>query len=574
MTKQHSTSRIRVLSFFIFLFALALIGKLYYVQIVQSAIYSQKADHQYLQSATDFYDRGSIFFTSKDGEKIPAASLKTGYILALDPQLITDAEGTYEKLKAVLPTIDKTDFMDKADNVKSQYAEIQKMVSVQDAATIGTLKLPGVNLYTERWRYYPGDAIAAQTVGFIGYNGSNDLSGQGGLERYYGNVLDRNNDQVFVNFFAQIFSNIKTTLSPNESFQGDVDTSIEPNVEAYLDQELAAAKEKWQSTQIGGIVMDPNTGAIFAMDSLPSFDPNDYAHVSDPSVLGNPLVQNVYEMGSIVKPLTMSAAIDSGTVTPASTYNDTGCITVNSARVCNYDFRARGVIPMQQILSQSLNVGAAHLALSMGQATMRKYFLSFGLGSTTGIDLPSEQSGLVANLHAKEDVDYATAAFGQGIAVSPLETIRALATIANGGYLVTPHVASKIIYDIGGSKSVDPAPGPRVMSTTTAETVTDMLINVVDQVMVPANPSIAIPHYSIASKTGTAQIPDPATGGYYPDRYLHSFFAFFPAHNPRFIIFMYQVWPKGAQYASATLTQSVFDMVKYLVNYYELPPDR
>lgn len=574
MSREKARTRIRALSIFLFIFAFVLVGKLYYVQIVQSSIYLSKADHQYLQSSFDFYNRGSIFFQSKDGQKIPAATLKTGYILAIDPKTITNIESTYSALNAIVP-LDHADFVAKAKKPNDQYEELAKKVSVEDAAKIAALKLTGVNAYTERWRFYPGNAMAGQTVGFVGYNATgNNLTGQAGLERYYSNVLDRNNDEVFVNFFAQIFSNIKTSLSPNASFEGDVITSIEPNVEGYLDDELAAAKDKWQSTQIGGIVMDPMTGAIYAMDSLPTFDPNHYADAPSASVLSNPLVQNVYEMGSIIKPLTMSAAIDSGTVTANTTYNDTGCLTVNNAKICNYDFRARGVIPMQQILSQSLNVGAAHLALSMGQATMRKYFLSFGMGSTTGIDLPSEQSGLVANLHAREDVDYATAAFGQGIALSPIETIRALATIANGGYLVTPHVASEIDYDIGASKSINPGQGLRVMSTTTSQTVTDMLINVVDQVMAPANPSINLPHYSVASKTGTAQIPDPSTGKYYPDRYLHSFFAFFPAHNPRFIVFMYQVWPKGAAYASATLTQSVFDMVKFLINYYELPPDR
>ena len=127
------------------------------------------------------------------------------------------------------------------------------------------------------------------------------------------------------------------------------------------------------------------------MDSLPSYDPNDRASVSDVSLFANPLDQSVYEMGSIMKPMTMSAAIDSGAVTPATTYNDTGCIAVDTKRICNYDLKARGVIPMQQILSQSLNVGASYLALTMGTSTMQKYFLSYGLGSTTGIDQPSEQ---------------------------------------------------------------------------------------------------------------------------------------------------------------------------------------
>ena len=249
-------------------------------------------------------------------------------------------------------------------------------------------------------------------------------------------------------------------------------------------------------------------------------------------------------------------------------------MVVDNKKICNYDLVARGVIPMQQILSQSLNVGATHLALTMGSSTMRKYFLSYGLGSTTGIDQPSEQTGLVKNIEDGQDVNYATAAFGQGIAVTPIEIVRALSSIANGGYLVTPHIASEINYDVGVSKTINPPPGQRVFSTTTSAIVTDMLINVVDQVMAPARADMSKPGYSIAAKTGTAQIADPVNGGYYPDRYLHSFFGYFPAHNPRFLVFLYQVYPKNVEYASETLTDPFAQIASYLISYYDIPPDR
>ena len=310
------------------------------------------------------------------------------------------------------------------------------------------------------------------------------------------------------------------------------------------------------------------------MDSLPSYDPNNRADVSDLSVFANPLIGSVYEMGSIIKPLTMSAGIDSGAITANSTYNDTGTITVDGRKISNYDLVARGVIPMQQILSQSLNVGAAHIALTMGSTTMQKYFLNFGFGSTTGIDQPGEQAGLVRNLKSGQDVNYATAAFGQGIAITPTETVRALSAIANGGYLVTPHIANEIDYDIGGYKKINPGLGERVFSSSTAATVTNMLINVVDKVMAPARSDMSKPGYAIAAKTGTAQIADPVNGGYYTDRYLHSFFGYFPAHNPRFLVFLYQVYPKNVQYASETLTDPFAQITSYLISYYDIPPDR
>jgi cell division protein FtsI/penicillin-binding protein 2 len=470
--------------------------------------------------------------------------------------------------------IDQTKFMVSAGRKNDPYEEIATNLNSDVGEKISTLDIPGVVVSKDAWRYYPTSALGAETIGIIGYATSSQLTGQYGLEKYYDSTLARNDNNANINFFAELFSDIKSTVLNGQSLEGDVVTTIEPSVEAYLDQVLAATKKKWQSDQIGGIIIDPKTGAIYAMDSLPSYDPNNRADVSDPSVFANPLVQNVHELGSIMKPLTMSAAIDSGAVTASTTYNDTGTIVVDGRKISNFDLKARGVVPMQQILSQSLNVGATYLALTMGSSTMQKYFLSYGLGSTTGIDQPSEQAGLIKNIEGGRDVNYATAAFGQGIAVTPIEMVRALSSIANGGYLVTPHIASEIDYNIGGYKTVDPSSGPRVFSTTTSAIVTNMLVNVVDQVMAPANADMSKPGYSIAAKTGTAQIADPVNGGYYADRYLHSFFGFFPAHNPSFLVFLYQVYPKNVEYASQTLVDPFAQIASYLISYYDIPPDR
>ncbi|MDE2188537.1 MAG: penicillin-binding protein 2 [Patescibacteria group bacterium] len=567
-----SRTRIRIILVGIVIGVIIIIGRLYWLQIVHGDYYRERANEQYINPQGGLFDRGTIYFTTKDGIHIAAATIQNGFTLAIDPNKITDPAGAFAKINAIIP-IDQVKFMTAAAKKNDPYEEITDKMTVQDGAKIAALNWPGVIVAKENWRYYPTGPLGAQTIGIIGYATGTEMIGQYGLERQYNATLDRDDSQVNTNFFAELFSDLKATAIDGKSPEGDVVTSIEPNVEAYLDQTLAATKKQWQSDEIGGIIMDPKTGAIYAMDSLPSYDPNNRASASNLSVFSNPLVQNVYEMGSIIKPLTMAAGIDSGAVTASTTYNDTGCIVVDGKHICNYDLRARGVIPMQQILSQSLNVGASYIALTMGSTTMRRYFLNYGFGSTTGVDEPSEQAGLVGNLTNGRDVNYATASFGQGIAISPLETVRALSAIANGGYLVTPHVADEIDYTVGGYKTINPGPGLRVFSTSTAETVTNMLINVVDQVMDPAHAEIVVPHYSVASKTGTAQMPAP-TGGYYPDRYLHSFFTYFPAHDPRFIVFMYQIYPKNVQYASETLTDPVFNIVKYLINYYSIPPDR
>lgn len=320
--------------------------------------------------------------------------------------------------------------------------------------------------------------------------------------------------------------------------------------------------------------MDPETGEIVAMALLPTFDPNDTRSVKDVSVFSNPLVEHVYEMGSIMKPLTMATALDVGVITTDSTYEDLGTMTLNGKKISNYDGKARGTVSVQEILSQSLNIGAATIALKVGASDFAKYFASFGLGEKTGIDQPNEATGIIGNIKSGRDIEVATVAYGQGIATSPIEMARALATLGNGGYLITPHIVKEVNYVDGTKKVINFDKKGPVLQKQTVDDVTRMLIEVVDKKIAKTHPDIYWANYSIAAKTGTAQIADHKNGGYYPDRYLHSFFGYFPAYNPRFLVFLYQIHPKGAEYASETLTDPFSNLTKFLINYYNIPPDR
>lgn len=563
--------RVRILTVCIVLVGLVIIGRLYMLQILQGSSYTARADAQFMQPASPLPERDSIYFTDKDGNQIIAATLKSGFTLAVNPTKVTDVNALYTAINSVVP-LDKSDFIAKATKAGTQYSVIADHLDTSLGEELEQKQLPGVVLAEDRWRYYPGGSLAAQEIGFVAYNG-NTQEGRYGLESEYQTTLSKASEDLYANFFVQLFGAAKSVISGAPQ-TGDVITTIEPSVQAELERELVAYDNTWHPASSGGIIMDPQTGAIYAMAVSPTFDLNNFGAQTDPLIFANPLVQNVYEMGSIIKPLTMAAGIDSGVITPTTTYDDTGCITVDTKKICNFDYIARGVIPMQQVLSQSLNVGASFIATKMGPTVMGNYFLNhYDLGQATGIDMPEEQAGLVSNLSYDRQVDYDTASFGQGIAITPIETIRALATLANGGKLVTPHLASAIHYDTGITKTLTwPAP-QQVLKPATTEAVTQMLATVVDTVL--DNGAVRMDHYSIAAKTGTAQIVDPSTGAYYPDTYLHSYFGYLPANsNAKFIIFLFALKPVGAPYASETWSDPFIDITRFLINYYNLPPDR
>ncbi|MBU6370482.1 MAG: penicillin-binding protein 2 [Patescibacteria group bacterium] len=576
---QH---RIRFIFGAFVLFALVMLVRLYFLQIVHGEYYSDKANSQYVNVVNDTFDRGSIFFTSKDGTEVTAAGLQSGYTVAINNTVMaTDTDEYYAKLSAILP-LDKADFYAKAAKTGAVYNVIADKVPEDQVQKIDALNLPGVVIAKEKWRYYPGSDLASRVIGFVAYDDTGtNLVGRYGLENYYDSTLSRNDSNVTMNTFAGLFSDIRDNFLGHDESEGDVVTGIDPEVQGFVEKEIAAANAKWHSAETGAIVIDPASGQIDAMGMYPNFNLNDFRNQTDVSIYADPLVSNAYEMGSIVKPLTLAAGIDSGAVTATTTYDDTGSITVDGKTIHNFDGKARGIIPLQVVINESLNVGASFIATKMGKPTMLDYFQAFGLGQETGIDLPDEAAGdisnLVDNLNNQKQVEYDTASFGQGISMTPIDTVRALCILANGGKVVTPHVASKIDYLTGLSKTVDDSDNAvEVLKPSTVETVTKMLVTYVDTSLSAVNPNAKIAHYSVAAKTGTAQIARPAAegSGYYPDQYLHSFFGYFPAYHPRFLVFLYTYKPQGVNYASQTLTDPFFDIARFLINYYEIPPDR
>lgn len=566
----RSIFRAQFLSLFWLLLLVIILGRVVYIQVFKHTYYTDLADKQYIAKTPSSFDRGSIFFKNQNGDMVSAAKLSSVYRVAIDPTRIENKEEVFKMLSEKIELSSDT-FFTKASKENDPYEEIAVNVPEDTATFLEKKKIKGVLFIKDNKRSYPQATVGSQVLGFVGSDGYN-VRGQYGVEKYYDDVLARSKDEKTINFFAELFADIDTNLVSNTDARvGDVVLTIDSEVERLLHKTLVETKAEWRSEIIGGIVMDPKTGAIIAMDALPSFDPNDFSQVESQSVYRNPLVSSVYEMGSIIKPLTMASALDAGAVNEETTYYDTGFRDLNNYKVRNYDEKARGTTKMQTILDKSLNVGIVFLVESLGTKRFQEYFKKFGLGEETGIDLPGESAGLIKNLKSNVLVDSATAGFGQGIAITPIQTIRALSALGNGGYLPAPHVVERINYKNGTVKAIIPDQGEMILQKGTSERITRMLVHVVDTAL--KDGAYKMPHYTIAAKTGTAQMVKPGAG-YYDDRYLHSFFGYFPAYEPRYIVFLFHTYPKGAEYASATLTDPFFKIVKFLISYYQIPPDR
>lgn len=564
-------SRIRIVLACIVLAACVVIVRLYFIQIVHGAEYAQKADRQFASGGSGLFDRGRIYFTDKDGNTISAATLATGFLVAINPQILRDPEAAYVAISALASTTISRDAFIAAAAKKGQvYIEVAHRVPSAEGQALSAQAIPGVQVLRERWRYYPGGSLASQSIGIVSYGSGDALIGQTGIEAQYDGTLARSGDSLYRNFFAELFSNVGNLLvDAKDAREGDIVTTIEPEVQIRLEHELEKLNRRYSGKQSGGIIMDPATGAIIAIGSYPTYDGNVLQNV-DPKLLGNPFVESVYEFGSIMKPLTMTAGLDAGVITPETTYRDTGCITVNKATICNWDRKPRGVIPMEQIILQSLNVGASWIATELGQERFRSYFLSL-FGQKTGIDLPYEGRSLLGNLSKPQQIGYDTASFGQGIAVTPVQMIRALGAIAHGGVMVQPHLVSAVRLDSGIKRELDWSTTTPIFSATAARQTTQMMTDLVDEKL--EDGKAKIPTMSVAAKTGTAQLTD-GKGGYYADRFFHSFVGFFPSFNPRFILLLYTNDPKGVSYASETLDATFLDLVHFLIDYYRIPPDR
>ncbi|MGD0977217.1 MAG: penicillin-binding protein 2 [Minisyncoccia bacterium] len=502
---------------------------------------------------TDLSKRGKILISNySDNTQIVAAENKTVNILYSNNENLTDpADDVAGKLDKITG-IDRSVLAAKLSEAGKTYQVLADGISDAVTGQINDLKIKGIYITTQIERDYPLGTLASQELGFVGFQGNN-RSGQYGVEAYYDDVL----------------SGVKAEKQNNPA-GSDIVLTIDKNIQEKIEATLTATLKKWKSPSGTIIVQDPKTGNILGMVSSPSFDPNHYSDF-DLNRFIDPAVQSLYEPGSSFKPVTMSGGINTGAVTPNTTYTDTGEDDIDGRVIKNFDEKAHGVKTMRQVLELSLNTGAVFVEGKMGDDAFLNDVVAFGFGQKTGIDLSGEIGGNISQLYNNRKINFATASFGQGIAVTPIQLINAYSAIANNGRLMKPNIVKEIIAPDGSKQEITPQIIGSPITEETAHTLQSMLTDVVDIGFDKAR----VQGYDIAGKTGTAQIPDPVNGGYLSQNvFIHNFLGFAPSYNARFTVLIKMDRPQGITFASDSLSPVFGELARYLIRYFNVAPTR
>lgn len=523
-----------------------LLFRLYDIQLVRGGYFVARAESQYLASEALKARRGQIYFLDKTASRIAVATTKNFPLIYADPKAIEDPRETANRIAPLLriSVQEVEELLGKTDDT---YELLAKKVASETAHAIEGLGITGIYAASVPERFYPLGERAAHILGFVGPD-AEALSERGhyGVEEMYENTL-----RGVPGALAGGAVTAPQAGSP-------ITLTLDPYIQIESERILRDLVERYHA--LGGtvIVEEPKTGKILSMVSAPAFDPNAYG-ASPLERFVNPAAQHRYEPGSVFKVFTMAAGIDAGKITPETAFVDTGSLVVSGKRIQNWDKKAYGNVTMANVLERSINTGAAFAERETGHAVFAEYLRKFGLHEKTGIDLPAEAHGDLRALHAKApEIAYATASFGQGVAVTPIALINAVSAIANNGSLMRPYV----------NVELDALEVRRVLRPETVRAVTDMMVSAVSKAEVAK-----ISGYSLAGKTGTAQLPDFTSGGY-REAFIHTYVGFGPASNPRFAILIKLDEPEGAPLAGITVVPAFRTLAQFLLNYYEIPPDQ
>lgn len=566
--KKIQRQRISFLLIISLLLGALLIARLFQIQVLEHSKYKALAEKQHYTEQEIPARRGEIYVKDKDnGEKYPLATNITKHLVYAVPPQIKDKDEVVKKIAPIL-NLKEDEIKQNISDDRRYYVVLKHKISDEDADKIKKLDLAGISLAAEPERVYPEKSLAAQVLGFV----NNDEEGQYGIEGYFNQnlkgkagILKAEKDVT-----GTVISSNETQLDPANN-GSDVVLTIDRNIQYKVENILEKAVQKHGADSGSIIVTDPKTGRILAMASYPTFDPNNFSEVKDYDLYKNSIISNVWEPGSIFKVITMASALNEGKVTPETTYQDTGSVSVGGHTIRNSDYKAHGTQTMTQVLEQSLNTGAIFAKEQIGNQVFYNYLKNFGFGVPTGITLDGESQGNIPPISDWDAAQFDTASFGQGIAITPIQMSTAISTIANGGKMMQPQIIEEIDHPDGKKEKVNPKMISQTITPNVAAQLGAMMVQVVEK---GHGYQAAVPGYYIAGKTGTAQIPLPSKLGYDPRKTIGSFAGFAPVNDPKFAILVKIDVPRDVIWAESSAAPVFGEVANELLNYYKIPPSR
>lgn len=556
--------RINIVFLLLFLLGAATIGRLVFIQIIDHGFYKAMAQGQQNISSFVKGERGDIFVQDKDGNLYTIATNYSVPFIFLSPPEIEDANATAAGIASVL-NISEEFILERMGKPDSLFEVLKKNISDKEELEIKALELPGIYVGKETTRLYPQKEFASHVIGFT----NQDDIGQYGIEEQYNDVLEGEEGLVIsaTNVGGYLFLSNKT---PKDG--ADIILTLDYNIQLQAEKILKDTARALKVKEGSIIVLDPNTGKILALANIPAFDPNSYGNVRGLDVFQNATLEKLFEPGSVFKPITLASAIDTGKLTPDTTYIDTGSVTIGIYTITNYNERVFGERTMSEVLQFSINTGAVFAESELGHSDFIKYIERFGLFKPTKIDLVGEIYSQNKELKKGYEINYATASFGQGIEMTPMQLIRAFGGIANNGLMHTPYIVEDVKDTTGIPFERSETQSTRAISKRTSSQITSMLVSVTEDGFGKA---ARIPGYYVAGKTGTAQVSNSALGiakSGYSDETVQSFIGYVPAFNPRFLVLVKLNNPqtKTAEYSAVPIFK---ELASYIIDYYQIPPD-
>jgi cell division protein FtsI (penicillin-binding protein 3) len=551
---RRANRRIRlILATFVVVFGIAL-GRATWLQVVHAATYGRQAQRMHEETTTTPAGRGSIL----DRTGVQLAIGEQDITVYADPHMVSDARGIALAAQRLLGA-DANTLYPQLLHKDTRFVYVARFADPKAANLFLDKHFTGIGSYPEERRAYPQNTVAAAVIGYAGI----DNKGLGGLELEYDHKLaGRPGRQTII---RDATGQAIDTLSSTPERQGqDLFTTIDSRIQAQAESVLRQTVTQFRATSASAIVLDPRTGAILAMAQAPGYDANKTGSVPDATQRLR-AVTDTYEPGSTFKLVTIAGALSQGLVTPSTKFRLPYSIHVADRVIHDAEYRPTETLTTSEILSHSSNVGAVTIAKKLGRVSLMNWIEKFGYGKTTGIDFPGESPGFVLPLEKWYGSTIGNVPIGQGISVTPIQMASAYAAIANGGVWVQPHFVERI-----GGQLYNSHKRRRVVSTKIDNVLKQMLTGVVDEHGATGNEA-AIPGYTVAGKTGTAQVPGPH--GYTTGKYVASFVGMVPVKKPRLVVLVVVNDPTRGIFGGTVAAPAFAAIAKFDLQHLNVPPD-